>query len=37
MVHHAVNPECKYPAALTAPGAHVAIEGEEKEGKQQFS
>lgn len=36
MVHHAVSPECEHPAALTAPEGHVAIVGEEKEGKLQF-
>lgn len=30
MAHHAVSPECKYPAALTAPGGCVAIEGRKR-------
>ena len=28
--------ECKHPAALTAPEGHVAVVGEEEEGKGQF-
>lgn len=36
MVRHAVSPECKHPAVLTAPEGHVTIEGDEEEGKLQF-
>ena len=37
MVHHTVSPECKHPAALTAPEDRVAVGVEEKEGKLPFA